>query len=125
VRLTKRTHPATGEVCYQHVDRSPPVQLQAREVHGVHGDPFLDLLVCADRVEIHRGWCFSSGHMEHYEEEVELVVRRQPDGWPGSLRSALAERFGEEVASAVEAALADEAAFGPRPDSPGAERMGG
>jgi hypothetical protein len=109
--LTKRQHHETGEVCHVLRDYDPPPRFPAREKHGVHGRPHLTLWVFADRVELELGWCYSSGHMEVYEEQTDATFRREGEDWPASLGPAVADWFGERVAVRVFALLSDPGAF--------------
>ena len=109
--LEKRTRHDTGEVCYVLRKHDPPERFGAREKHGVHGRPFLTLWVFADRVELERGWCFASGHMEAYEQEIEATYRREGDRWPDALAGAVVDWFGNSAANEVFERLSDSTAF--------------
>jgi hypothetical protein len=105
-RLTKRTHPKTGETMYQLVDWSP-ADLAPREAHGTAGTPLRSLRVFADRVEVQESWCFSSGHAELYEDGPLAV---HPRAHPGLL-PAVARAFGPDVAAEIERLFADSSSF--------------
>ncbi|MCO5167965.1 MAG: hypothetical protein M9894_16600 [Planctomycetes bacterium] len=79
-----------------HVDHDP-ADIPAVARHGVLGRPHRALEVTAGRVEVRRGWCFSSGHMEVYEEEPEA-------GWAlddPAVVAGVARLLGEAVAAEV------------------------
>lgn len=118
--LTPHTHPETREACFVLHDFTPPARFAARERHGVHGRPLLSLWVYAARVELERAWCFSSGHMEAYEQETAATFQRGPEGWPDALSPAVADWFGAEVAAATLRVLADPRAFAPERGASGA-----
>lgn len=109
--LERRLHHETGEVCYALHDFQPPARFAARERRGLRGLPHLSLWVFADRVELERGWCYTSGHMESYEVETEATFRPREGTWPPALGPAISDWFGPAVAAAALARLADPAAF--------------
>jgi hypothetical protein len=111
-RLTKRTHPKTGETMYQLVVWSP-AGVAPREAHGTTGTPLRSLKVFADRVEVQESWCFSSGHAELYDDGP-LIVHSLAE--PAAL-PAVAQAFGPEIAAEVERLLGDPTAFAARGDS--------
>jgi hypothetical protein len=107
----RRRHHETGEVYHVLRDFSPPPRFPPREKHGVHGRPHISALLFADRVELERGWCYISGHMEVYEERTEATLRRGDEGWPGSVEAAVADWFGAAAGAEAVRLLADPAAF--------------
>ena len=109
--LTRRLHHETREVCYVLRNYDPPARFSPREKHGVQGKPHITLWLFADRVELERGWCFISGHMEAYEEETEAVCRREGERWPEGLGPATADWFGERVATEALRLLSEPEAF--------------
>lgn len=81
-----------------HVDYDP-TDIPEVTKHGVLGRPHRALEVKGGRVEVRRGWCFSSGHMEVYEEEPEASWALDDPG----LAEGVGRLFGEAVARDVNA----------------------
>jgi hypothetical protein len=91
----RREHHETGELCYVARNFDPPPHFKPRRKHGVLGRPHLSLWLFADRAVFERGWCFCSGQMEVYEEEVEATLAPERGVWPAELRERVATWFGE------------------------------
>ncbi len=114
----RRAHPETGELCYVARSWDPPARFGPRRKHGVHGRPHLSLWLFADRAVFERGWCYSSGHMDAYEEEVEATLRPLEGEWPKELGEQVLSWFGPGLRLEVDAILADSSRF-EAPDTPG------
>jgi len=112
----RRAHPETGELCYVARSWDPPARFEPRRKRGVHGRPHLSLWLFADRAVFERGWCYSSGHMEVYEEEVEATLRPLAGVWPREVEEKVASWFGPELWPETRSILEDSSRFaGPLP----------
>jgi hypothetical protein len=96
----------TGVVRYRFIDWHPK-GLSERERHGVTGSPLRLLLLHADRVEMQESYCFSSGHMDFYEDAPMEAF----DHDDARVLPLVTERFGAEIAAEVAKVLADANAF--------------
>lgn len=107
----RREHHETGELCYVARNWDPPSQFEPRRKHGVHGRPHLSFWLFADRAVFERGWCYSSGHMDVYEEEVEATLRPSEGQWPAELVERAELWFGPQAARELSALVADPESF--------------